>query len=313
MSLTFPTSKLAWYPNANFLDDISSFSAAGWVRFDTITTANQQFVFSHKGGTNQLGLRKDATTDHWKFSTTVGGVNVVNDLTTPVAGTKYHVAVTWTKNSSTGQKLYVDGALIDTDSTTGQTVNYDSGGGSSLILASRTDTGSNFGVNTLENWCFWPGVLLTANQIAQLRLVGWYHLVGLPAPAVFWSLLNGASVIKDWSGNGRHITSATMSASGITDGGLIGKWEKPRLAGKGAQVQTAVAAPPGPNPWIEATPDTLHPLMTKQISGLVNDTPYEFKVNAVDDAGNVSADSAIVQATPSGATVIHTVKRRLLG
>lgn len=310
MALQFPTSKWAHYPNANWLDNVDSFSLAGWVRFDTVTTGNKQFVFSHKGSTNKFSLRKDSTTDNWKFSVTAGGVNVLNDVSGVVATTKYHVACTWLKNSATGQKIYVNGSLLDTDSTTSQTANYDSGGGSSLIWASETDGGSNFGVCTLEGWSVWPGVVLTLADVTQHRFSAWPSNLSLAAPGVFYPFQTGTTEIKDWSGNKRHITSVSAGTSHVVS---LGKWERPTRLQAGTVVGATTTTPPAPAAWTRWPTPVAHPGQSLNLTGLTNNVAYEVRLIARDTVNNESTPSATSEATPTDAVIVHRRRRRLIG
>ncbi len=311
MGLQFQSGKFAYYPNANFLDDCDSFSAAGWVRFDTVTTASKQYVFSFRGATNQISLRKESTSDNWKFSVTAGGVNVLNDIGPAIVqGQRYHVAVTWAKNAT--QKIYVDGTQLDSDSTTGHTVNFDSGGGTSFVWGAKTDTGVESGVCTLEGWVVLTGYVLSQSEISALKSAWWPHLAGVPTGQFFFPFTTGATAIKDWSGKARHITSATISASGVVDAPAFAPRLRPRRS-IGLPIYTGGGGATPPAAWTKWGSEPLHPTASVQLTGLTNGSTYEIKVTAVDNSGNESADSAIVEAIPTDATVVHRPKRVFIG
>lgn len=304
--------------DAAFTNNIASFSVAAWVRFSSIDGARAQRIFTSKGVTNQMNLRKVVTTNVWFTSVTAGGVVVTRSSgVAPTAGVLYHVCMTWEKNNASGMKLYLDGSLDGSASTTSQTSNYDSGEAAPpMWLAAGSDTADK-GLIDLEGFAFWPGLVLSANQVAALRFAGWPALVGLPTPAVHW-LLDGRMLteIPDVSGNGRHITSSNIFGS-PTDQGMQGKWE--REGGSALLLRTAAAAaagPPGPNPWTTYPTRIPHPgVPTGQLvlSGLTPGGTYEMQLTAFDEAGNESAQSDIVEAVAREATVVHTEKRVFLG
>jgi len=312
MAIQIPDNKWFFFDAANFLDAVTQFSFVLWARIDTVTATAKQYVVSHRGATNQFSIRKYETNDKWRFSVTAGGVNQVCDDSgaAVVAGTVYHLGCTWKKNNASGMKLYINGALITTVSTTSQTADYDSGGNSDIVFGAKTTT-QDSGKCSLEGFAVWPGTELTAAQILSLSKGVWPHQIALPRPGLQYPCWgNQVATVQDLSGNGRHVTDPTW-INGITTSGRIGRWEDPGHGLDGYHRVAASAGPPA-NPWV-AVPQVFHPTVTKVIGSLTNDTQYEFKLVAVDTSGNVSVDSAIVVGTPTGTTVKHTPRKRLRG
>ena len=312
MGLKFDLNKFAQYPSASFCNNISSFSFSAWVRFDTITTGNKNYLFSHAGVTNQISCRKDSTTDKIRFSVTSGAVAVTKDSGSAVsAATRYHVAGTWQVNNASGIKLYLNGALDGSaGSTTTQTANYDSSDATTpIVLGGKTPT-SNLGDLTLEGVHLWTGTILTASQIAALYYCGHYYLAGLPIPEICYGLWNGITQIQDLSGHGRHITSGNISSTGVSDAGMFGRWERERVGGQ-HPVRVTAAGPPVSGPWILGA--TVSFAATgAMVSGLTEGVLYDLMVRAEDQVPNESADSAVSQAIAKSSAVTHVSSRVLL-
>jgi hypothetical protein len=311
MAIQFPDLNAAQYDNANWLDNVDSVSWSGWVSWDTIDVGNRQYAWGHRGAVDRSSFRKNnAATEYARWSLTAGGVNVtVDDTITPVAGTVYHFVLTWEANSATGMKLYRNGSLINTSSTTTQTANYNSGGNVDLYIGCYSNNNA-FGKITGEGFIYWPGVVLDADQAARLYYEGWPHLAQCPKPAALYEL-NGSSLtrIPDSSGNSRHIESAFID-SGVVDAGRVGKWEDPSSETAGFYRQGA-AGPSPPNSWTLIETVT-HPTNTSTATSLSNGTTYEFMVTALDDSGNESVESAIVEATPFAVNSTHAEREILL-
>lgn len=315
MAWTFPTTKQAYFDNANWLDGITSLSFACDVRLDTFSAGVNQGIFGHTGSTNYFRFQKLGTTDLWNFYVTSGGIpKFVSDTTgSPAAGTIYHMAGTWVPGSATGLAIYRNGALVTTASTATQSGAYNSGGNVDLYLNSIAHD-NRIGYCSLENLAIWINYVLDAGEVAALYWVGWPHLAVAKAPAVFWQFNQELLTrLPDASGNARHIEAAQID-TGVTAGGLMGKYEDPWQGWSGGYRQSA-AGPPAPNPW-ELAGTVNHPVVTKTVGGLTNTTTYEFSVIAKDNAtpANESTRSTIVEATPSasGITYVH-VPRRVWG
>lgn len=311
MAVQFPTYKQAYYDNANWLDDVSSWSWASWVQFDSVAVGSRQTICGHYGATNRFYIRKTTgTPELFQASITSGGVyKAITDTTgAPVVDTAYHLAVTWEAGSATGLKIYRNGAYVTAVSTSTQTANYNSGGNVDLYVGSlKKDTDTLRG--QIEGFGIWAGTVLTANQIAALYWSGWPHLAGLPKPTVWWPGLGYNGRIQDWSGNGRHIEAATIDAT-VAAASTIGQWDAPWHSG-GSSTQGA-AGPAAPNEWT-LFGTTTHPTVTLDVTGLVNDTMYDFAVTAVDDDANESVKSATVTATPEDIGTVHTEKLVFIG
>lgn len=312
MAIQFPVSNRAYYDNADWLDNCSAFSWAGWVRFDSIEAADYQFVWSHPGVTDRMEVYKKLSSPQYvRFQVLAGGVGVTVDDTTgaPSAGTKYHWAVTWQKNTSGGIKIYRNGSFVAQANTTSQTANYNSGGSVDLYLASKWAT--SYGRCTCEGWGFWAGTALSATQIAALYWAGWPHLATCPKPSAHWLFAPDLLTrIPDCSGNSRHITSSWIS-SGVSAVGTMGKWEDPGQEPGGYHRQVA-AGPSPPDPWTLWS-TVLHPTLTSLVTGLSNGTTYQFCASAVDTSSNESIKSDIVEATPQDVGVVHTPRRVFIG
>lgn len=306
MGVKLPDLKYVKYPMADFLDNQSQMSFAAWVRFDAIVSANKQYVFSHNGASQRVSLRKDSTSNKFRFSVTTAEGFVTNDSSTViVAGTLYHVAGTWLQTNASGMKLYVNAVLETTTNTTTQTTNYNSGGNVALVLGSRTDTGAEYGKCTVENFTLWPGVLLTLTQIQSLYYGDWPHQLDLNRPGIFLPLF-GSSVARlpDYSGNDRHIESGNIN--GAVADSIVGRWMNP-MPFAGGFAAAGVSVGGSPNPWVLITTpqanEVLHPTANYVNDGLTNGTVYEFYISTMDQGGNESQPSATVEATPVAPSV----------
>lgn len=310
MAWTFPTTKQAWYDNANFLDGISKLSISCWVRLDSMNTGTQQGILGHKGSTNYIYFQK-TTNDEFHFYLTTAGISkqIYDTTADAVAATIYHLTVTWERGSATGLKIYRNGAQVGSAvDTTTQIVDYNSGGNIDLYLNGVSDN-NRLGYSSLENVAIWTGYVLDAGEVAALYYLGWPHLAVSTAPAAYWRFDQELLTrVPDLSGNGRHIESGYFD-SGVTAGGRLGKYEAPWRGLSGAY-RTAAAGPPAPNPWTFFETVT-KPVATSTVTGLSNGTAYEFSVIATDDSDNESTRSAVVEATPStsGITYVHTPRR----
>lgn len=310
MAIKFPVNARCYYDNANWLDNISAFSWAGWVRFDTIDTNSLQFVWAHVGATDRMEVYKLRTNGRVRCQVYAGGIGqFVEDSTgSPVAGTTYHLAATWTKAATGGLKIYRNGVFVAQSNTTTQTGNYNSGGSVDLVFGARNTI--NYGLCSLEGHGFWPGAVLTAEQIRCLYWSGWPHLVA-PKPAAFYTFApETLTTFKDSSGNSRHITSTWISGA-VATAGTIGKWDAPD-AFPGDAYRVSAAGPVTPNDWTLFGSVT-HPTVTSTVTGLTNGTTYELAVTALDESGNESQLSAIVEATPSAVAVKHVPRRVFRG
>lgn len=313
MALTFPNYKSAYYPAADWMEGISAFSFAGWFRADTVTAGVRQYAFSHYGSTNRISLRKDnAATEYWRFAVVSGGVSAVVDDTTGAvsAGTIYHLAGTWTPGSATGLAIYRNGALVTTASTATQSGTYSTEGTIPMYLGARKAS-SDFGLCSIEGLSLWTDTVLTADQVAALYHGAWPHQIQAPCAALW--LLDDVLLtsIPDYSGNGRHIESATID--GATAGGIIGRAEDPSwLGGPGGSGTSTVAGPADPDPWVLAATVT-HPTTEAELLGLTPGTTYEFAVSAVDAQGEESTLSAAVEGTPTAVLTRHTRRWQWVG
>jgi hypothetical protein len=317
MANTFSSTHSAYYDNADWLDNAASFSFAVWVNLAAVTTGSRQYVFSHYGATNRISLRKDnGATEYFRFAVVSGGISATVDDTTgtPVAGTPYHIAGTWTPGSATGIAIYRNGALVDTGNTTSQTANYDSGGSVDLYLGARA-VSSNYLNGSIENLCLWPGTVLTPAQILELYYSGWWQLANVTRPACQYACQTSITRIPDLSGNGRHIESATIDTTGVTLTPSIGKWDDLTVGQGITQQQGAAYTPPAPDdpdPWTLHGYVT-HPTTTDTVTGLTNGTEYEFAVAALDVDGNVSEKCSAVACTPHDIPIKHTRRWRIGG
>jgi hypothetical protein len=313
MALTFPANKAAYYPAANWLDGIASFSFALWVRPDTITAGVRQYAFAHYGATNRISLRKNnEATELWRFAVVSGGVSVVVDDTTDAvaAGTVYHLAGTWVPGSATGIAIYRNGALVATASTTGQAGTYATEGAIPLYLGARK-AANEYAKATIEGASFWAGSVLTAAQILSLYQGAWPHQIQATCSALYLCDEALLTAIPDYSGQGRGIEAATVD--GATAGGTIGRWEDPVWSvGAGSLGASSVPGPPDPDPWALAGVST-HPVVEAEILGLTPGTAYEFCVTAVDAQGLESGYSAVAEATPTAALTTHVRRWQWVG
>jgi len=296
------------------MNGVSAFSFSAWVRFETVDSAQEQYLWSHRGATNQVSMRKVVTSNVFRWSVTCGGVAVFRSGLVPTAGQLYHVAGRWAAGSSFGMEMWVDGTSQGTTDTTAQvSVDYDSGDATTpLCVAARTPT-LNLGRVDLENLIIWGNFEINQNEVRSLRYAGWPVMCGISRPLVQY-LLDGGNLtyLPDLSGNGRHITDVSGSPSGPSDQGTRGKYEAQVFPGGvlGRNVQGGTSAPP-PNPFTFYG-ETNAPDVDLEVAGLTDGIPYEFYVTAIDASLNESAASAIVEATPQ-AGIVATDRKVFLG
>lgn len=291
-----------YYDDANFMDSQSVLSVCIRLQLNAINTGVNQYVLSHKGATNQFSLRKLNTDLAWRWSVTSGGVSVTCDdsSVTPAIDTTYCLCGMWKKNDASGMEIWRDGVSRNTASTTTQSSDYDSGGSVDLYTGARKFNDS-YGKCDIEEVWLWANHELTLAQVVALNAgEHWLNIAGLPKPSAWWEFNeNMLDRIPDRSGNGRNIESATIDAVHPPSAGGILTPRSPRcIIAPGSSHRTAVAGPSEPNPWT-LWEEILHPVAASTVTGLTNTTTYEFKINAVDQSGNVSADSAIVEETPT--------------
>jgi hypothetical protein len=293
-----------YYDDANFLDAHSEVSFFTRFRFNSINTGVSQYIFAHVGATNKFSFRKNASDTYFRWSMTSGGVFVPSDdVVTPVADTVYSFAGRWKKNDASGMELWRDGTSEDTSSTTTQSSDYDSGGSVDLYVGAFSFNNAYCKAD-IQELMLWTGHSLTQLQVTQLHQgFHWLEIPGLPKPAV-WYDFEGRLLTRlpDRSGNGRHIEAATIDVSTPpTDGGILLPRSPRSIHVFGSSKREAASGGGPPNPWTFYE-DVLHPVAASTVTGLTNTTTYEFKINAADESGNVSQDSAIVEATPTEPT-----------
>ena len=304
MAVKFENSESAYidYGSVGWLDNVSAHSVYCRARIDD-TTGTNQFLFRHRngGGGPQISIRKEeGTPDKFKVSVSNSDTyNVAVSTTGVVQGTVYDLAFTWETNDASGLKLYVDGALEATTSTTDQPSSYSTNNGA-LYVGAAPD-GTSYGRCTIERLMFFPGTILTLAQVQALGAGYYPHILNVPQPAAFYPMFGDVtSRIIDMSGNARHITNFQLTPS--LESSLLGQWMDPHpFDDSSAETLIFADGPEDPDPWA-LVDEMSHPTNTKVVSGLSNGTAYEFKLNAVDDSGLVSGDSSIVEATPTTVT-----------
>lgn len=304
MPWKFPSGSYVQRASQTYLDNLTVLSGAIRVRFDTVVTGNRQYVFQHRTGQsgNQFSLQKTLSSDKFRLTVTS---DVTNDLIAKestaaiVAGTVYDVGFVWKKNDANGLKLFLDGVEDASGaSTTAHTENYNTNGGTLWI---GKDAAAQAGLCTIERFLLAPGVEYLAQHFLELRRGAWPHQLNLPGFSAFWPFFGSlVTAVKDWSADDRNITSGEITGAPLGEEpmGLLGdpSW------GFGSTKLLASGGAPVPNPWIDDTPDVAEGTQSRIISGLTNGQVYQFKVRAIDDTGNISSDSLIVEATPTGVT-----------
>jgi hypothetical protein len=300
MAISFLDLKYGKLAAQTWLNDTDKISIACWVNFATIISpATTQYVFHLAGVDGQISLRKDINT-YLRWSVTVpGGVFATCDSTTaPVAGTTYRVLASWTKNTaSTGIRIWVNGTNERSNSTTTQTVNYNAGS-SDLYLGVKSGIINKL-QGALEGLLIVKGHLWTDDDVAELSWSGWpWQHAWAGNEHLFLPLWEQQTTrIPDWSGAGRNIESAGIVGP-LSAGGEIGRWDCPwALSASGSSMLLAGAATPPDEGWTECG-TVAHPLVSLVVSGLTDDTTYQFRARAQDEAGNLSTYSTIAEATP---------------
>lgn len=303
MALKFPTNVYAKLLGASWLDAQSKISAFCRVRFDSVITANSQFIFRYRLGTtgDQISIRKDVTTNKLKLSMTAGGALVTKEsVSALVAGTIYAIGISWEKNNANGLKLFIAGAEEGSGgSTTSQTGDLNAGSGDLFIAARPATPAAEFGICTIETFGLWTGHNLTLAQHLLLSGGAWPHQIGsLPRPALFLPCFQQLLTrIPDLSGNGRSIESSGIVGT-ILDGAQLGQWMDPDSWSSGGSQEGSGGGAPAPNPWT-LDQEVTKPTAAATVAGLTNGTVYEFYVSALDNDGNESSPSSTVEATPA--------------
>jgi hypothetical protein len=296
-----------YYDDANFMDSQSVLSLCIRFQLNSINTGVNQYLVSHKGATNQFSIRKHSDDNKWRWSVTSGGTAVTCDdsSATPAIDTTYCLCGMWKKNDASGMEIWRDGVSRNTASTTTQTSDYDSGGSVDLYVGARKFNDS-YGKCDVEEVWLWAGHELTLAQVQALNDgCHWLDIAGLPKPSAWWEFNERMLTrVPDRSGNGRSIESATIDSTHPPSAGGIILPRSPRcIIAPASNHRVSVSGPAEPNPWT-FWEDVLHPVAASTVTGLTNTTTYEFKVNALDQTANISADSAIVEATPSEPTPV---------
>lgn len=307
--ISIPDNEYCEIANADWLNNLTAFSVALWIRYPTVTTARKQYAFSHRSS-NQFSLRKDSTSDKFRSSVTVSTFVTCDSTFVVIANTLYHVGFSWVAGDAAGLKLYINGALDNSSSTTGQSGPYDSGASSTSLLFGARTTTSDFGLPHVEGFVHFPRVL-TADEFRRLYEYGRHHLaVPDTRPRVAYSF-DGSYLAKlfDTSGNGRHITTI---AAGAADQRMRGRWSAPGSNEMSGGIAT-VAGAPAPNPWTEYGTRAGKAATQLTLAGLTPGAEYQFRLRAVDVAGQESPDSAIVATFAGVADVIHTPREVFLG
>jgi hypothetical protein len=146
----------------------SDFTVAGWFKFDTVNGTYRTMVAKWYTGVEQqftLQLNTDNKIGWWTGNGSTGG-DVVESVTTPVAGKWYFVAATI---SGTSKKLYINGALDN--SGTGTAIGANS---VPLTIGSKWNSGGSY-------FEFFPGPIdevrtynraLSASEVQQLYNLG---------------------------------------------------------------------------------------------------------------------------------------------
>lgn len=315
MAIKFLTSEYCYIGSTSWLDNVTAFSFHCRVRFDTLGTASQ-FVFRVRNGTSgdQISLRRDAvaSSGDFRFSVTTNGGTQnkqIDSSFNPVAGTIYDITCTWQAGAASGMAIYINGVLdaSGTD-TTSQTLAYTTSGNGTLMIGARPSApATEYGQCTLEHLAFWPGRVLDANRALALHQGARVHRIGVPLPAAYYPMYdNQIATIIDQSGNDRKIVDGNAGGSPATDiiGGAANAPLRPIQPAwwddvAWLQAASSGSGPPAENPWTAWTPDVDDPQDEVVITGLSNGTTYQFKVIAIDDTGNPSSDSAVVEATPT--------------
>ena len=316
MAVKLLTAEYAYIANATWLDNITSCSFHCRVRFDIIGTTTQ-FVFRLRNGTtgDQISLRKGSTGDNanrLRWSVTGGGTAKSLDSTlTPVAGTTYDITCTWATGLNPGMKIYVNGVQDASGQDTTTQAAHNSGGGTLMISARPATPATEYGQCTLEHFTLWPGVVLDANRAYALHHGARPHRIGVPLPGAYYPMYpDQVATLIDLSGHDRKIVDGNSGGSPATDiiGGAVNpplRPIQPAWPDDMAWIQgaTAGSGPPQPNDWTQWEPDVQEGQNEVVITGLTNGTLYEFYAVFLDDTGNISADSEIVEATP---TIVST-------
>lgn len=312
MAWRFAASSYCKRPSASNLNDIDKFTIACWVYLDTVDSTKKQYLWSHRGASNQISVRKfEGASPVFRFSATVGAVNKTVDSTTVAAiNTPYHVVCVWQKAAV--MEIWINGVIeASLDVSSFHTVNYDSGDSTTpLHLGAKSDN-SDVVLGALEGHMCFVGARLGANAIKSLYESGWPGLAALQ-PDEF-HLFDGSllSTAPDLSGFQRHVVDL---AGTITDAGWIGRWDAeddtPDLSRKIASMSGGAQ----PGPWIDWPNHLPHPGTVLVVSGLSPDTPYEFVMNAVGADGQVSADQSVpLVSFANGALIRHTPKKLFIG
>lgn len=297
-----------------YLNDQDRFTCACWVVLDTVDSTKKQYVWSHRGVTNQISLRKlEGASPVFRFSVTSGAINKFVDSTTvAVVGTAYHVAVTWQANVA--MAIYVNGVLEASLSLVAtQTANYDSGDDNTPIIWGSRNGSSDYLIGAIEGWQFFDRQVLSAAQIKCLWNHGWPHLAATQPGELHFFDGRLLTAFPDLSGQGRHVSLPTEIVGPPVDAGTIGRWDNEDLGGVEGRKIAVAAGGALPGPWTIYGTEPLHPASSQVLSGLTNGTTYEVVVVAVNDAGESPEQSVPATVTPNDAVIRHTPKKLFVG
>lgn len=308
--------------NAAWLNGINAFSFGCWVSIPTITTAQKNYVWSHRGAVNQISLRKDSTSDRFRFSVTCGGVAITRDSASTVvaAGAKYFVSGDWAANvATTGMRIFINGVQEQQTGTTTQTGPYDSGASTTpLLIGAKNETAPEELLGSVGGLWIVLGRQIKAAQHLAAYEAGWPFLAGLDAD-LYLPLDGGDRLTKfpDMSRSARHIVLPGGLQGTVAVGVPMGRGgpAKRKSASSRSVKAASVAPPPLPTGWTTAG-IVAHPQTTIAILGLDPEKSYEVRVTARRTVlGGVvsSAPSGSVQARPLGTTIKHVPKKVLIG
>lgn len=161
-----------------------------WVKFKNISDGMNAFTFENGNASTavSLGIKDTNKITVWKS----GGSTLVNSNITAQINTWYHVGYTFDGTTNT---VYVNGASANTSTTAPNTDTF-----IKLILANWSGLSDTFFNGYLDDFKYYPGRLLTADEILNI-----YNGAGITEAnlKIHWKFDEGSGTsLTDSSGTG---------------------------------------------------------------------------------------------------------------
>ena len=240
------------------------FSLEAWVKPSTVDATSRR-IFSKESGENGYYLVNRTT--NLQFARMSNGAYDTLAAPTLVAGTTYHVVVTY---DGTTSRMYVNGTLVDSDTSALSIPNTTA----AFVVGAKSGGGGNW-AGTIDEPAVYS-TALSANAISAHRLAG---TTGGAPPDTTPPAKPATPTATP--GNG----SASVNLSPLNTETDLASYTLQRKLTSAAD-STYAAVKTGVTTWPQTD------------SGLTNGTSYSYRVIAIDTSGNPSTPSDAVAVTP---------------